>query len=195
MDYVKTLRKLLVLILFSILLLAGCGTFQIKNRAVDIEALVDYLTEEKIDRRIYSLEKRESMQSTDKEKLRANAIEQLIDEYIVMNEAKNQGLSVSDKEVQKVIEFNIETANKVQNVDFKNQLHELGLTTEEYYKDYAYESLKGKLLENKLYDEVTADTETPAQEAEEWNEFKKERIKDFRKKNDSYIKKLLDKIK
>jgi hypothetical protein len=183
------------LILFTILLLTGCGTVQTQNRAADIKALEDYLTEEKIERRMYSLEKRDSMPSTDKEKVRANAIEQLIDEYIVMNEAKKQGFSVSDKEVQKVIEFNIETANKVQNVDFKNQLYELGLTTEEYYKDYAYESLKGKLLENKLYDEVTADAETPAQEVEEWNEFKKERIKDFRKKNDSYIKKLLDKIK
>jgi SurA N-terminal domain len=182
------------LILFTILLLTGCGTAQTQNRAVDIKALEDYLTEEKIDRRIYALELRESMQSTDKEKVRANAIKLIIDEYIVMNEAKNQGFSVSDKEVQKVIEFSIETASKVQNVDFKNHLDELGLTTEEYYRDYAYESIKEKLLENKLYDEVTADTDTPDQEVEKWNEFKKELIKDFRKKNDSYIKKLLDKI-
>jgi hypothetical protein len=183
------------LILFTILLLTGCGTAQTQNRAVDIKALEDYLTDEKIDRRIYALELRESMQSTDKEKVRAYAIKLLIDEYIVMNEAKNQGLSVSDKEVQKVIEFSIETANKVQNEDFQNHLDELGLTTEEYYRDYAYESLEEKLLENKLIDEVTAGADTPAQEVEKWNEFKKELIKNFRKKNDSYIKKLLDKKK
>ncbi|MGM0855376.1 MAG: SurA N-terminal domain-containing protein [Bacillota bacterium] len=70
------------------------------------------VTENKIERRIQSLESLNSKQSLDKENIRANAIEQLIDDYILMYEAKTQGFSESDEEVQEVIEFNIEMANE-----------------------------------------------------------------------------------
>ncbi|MGD7024280.1 hypothetical protein ACQCVK_16905 [Rossellomorea vietnamensis] len=100
-----------------------------------------------------------------------------------MKLAKTQGFSVSDEEVQEVIEFNIETAKEVQNENFNNFLNEMDMTIEEYYNEYAYESIKGKLLENKLYDDKTS-------KGEEWDEFKKKVINDFREKNDTQIKNL-----
>lgn len=161
--------------LFIISLLVGCVTGGVQRGGANVEALDEYVTEERIERRIHSLESLNSMQSLDKENSRTYAIEQLIEEYILMYEAKTQGFSVSDEEVQEVIEFNIETAKEVQNENFNNFLNEMDMTIEEYYNEYAYESIKGKLLENKLYDDITS-------KGEEWDEFKKKVINDFREK-------------
>jgi hypothetical protein len=173
--------------LFAISLLVGCGICDAQKVGVNGEALDEYVTEARIERRIQSLERLNSEQSLDKENIRANAIEQLIDEYILMYEAKAQGFSVSDEEVQEVIEFNIKTAKEAPNENFNKLLNEMDMTIEEYYKEYAYESIKGKLLENKLYDDITS-------KGEVWNEFKMKVINDFREKNDTQIKKLNEKV-
>ncbi|MGD6960111.1 SurA N-terminal domain-containing protein [Rossellomorea aquimaris] len=181
------MKKFIVFMLFTMSLLVGCVIGDAQKGGVNVVALNEYVTENKIERRIQSLESLNSKQSLDKENIRANAIEQLIDDYILMYEAKTQGFSVSDEEVQEVIEFNIEMANEAQNENFHNLLNEMNMTVEEYYKEYAYESMKGKLLENKLYDDITS-------KGEEWNEFKKKVINEFREKNDTQIKNLLEKV-
>jgi parvulin-like peptidyl-prolyl isomerase len=173
--------------LFAVSLLVGCGIGDAQKVGVSGEALDEYVTEARIERRIQSLERLNSEQSLDKENIRANAIEQLIDEYILMYEAKAQGFSVSDEEVQEVIEFNIKTAKEAPNENFNKLLNEMDMTIEEYYKEYAYESIKGKLLENKLYDDITS-------KGEVWNEFRMKVINDFREKNDTQIKKLNEKV-
>jgi hypothetical protein len=185
------LHKFVLVILFIHTLLVGCGSGDKQN---GIASLSKYITEEKIEKRTHSRMNLYSMQTKNKEKVTMSVVDQLIDEYILMLEAKNQGFSVSDKEVEKVIEFNIETAAKVHNEDFENYLDNLGLTIEDYYRDYAYVSIKGKLLENKLNDHVTKDAETPELKVKKWNGFKEKLINDFRKKYDEEIKKLKDNI-
>jgi hypothetical protein len=150
--------------------------------------LDQYVTEESVERRIQSLEKRETSSPLEQDNIRVEAIEQIIDEYILMYEAKANGFSVSGEEVQEVIDSIIETAKEAQNENFQSLLDEMGMTVEEYYNEYAYESIKGKLLENKLYDDITS-------KGESWNEYKKEVIRDYRKNNEAQIKKLMKKLK
>jgi parvulin-like peptidyl-prolyl isomerase len=136
----------------------------------------------------------ESIQTKDKSKVRMAVVDQLIDEYILLLEAKNRGFSVSDEEIEKLIEFNIETAAIVQNEEFNKYLDNLGMTTEDYYRDYTYVTLKEKLLENKLNDDITKEEESPEQKVKKWNAFKEKLISDFRKKNDEEIKKLINMV-
>ncbi|WP_421378108.1 SurA N-terminal domain-containing protein [Bacillus salacetis] len=181
------MKKLIIFLLFTISFLAGCSAADSAKEVVGIETLDEYLTEERIDRRMESLERLDSYyQSTNDEDLKGDAIEQLIDEYILKYEAKARDLSVNEEEVQDVIDFNIETAKKGQNENFKNYLDEMDMTVEEYYKEYAYESIKGKLLENKLNDEITAN-------GEKWDDYKKKVIADYREKNDAEINNLMEK--
>ncbi|QWC21121.1 SurA N-terminal domain-containing protein [Bacillus haikouensis] len=180
--------KLLMVMILIILLLVGCGTGEKGNAAAGLD---EYLTEKRIEKRVGSLQKTGSGGTH----VRIQAIEQLIDEYILKAEAESQGLSVSYREIQETIEFQIGTAKKVQNKRFENDLKALNLSIEEYYQDYAYSSIKGKLLENKLYDKVTVEAETPEQEVEKWNEYKNELIKDFRNKNDAKIENVIDGLK
>ncbi|XXM73116.1 SurA N-terminal domain-containing protein [Lysinibacillus sphaericus] len=181
-------KLLLTLMFFIFSLLVGCGTGANGNAAAGLD---DYLSEERIKKRVGTLEKIGSEAAA----VRVQAIEQLIDEYILKVEAESQGLSVSDKEIQETIEFQINTAKKVQNENFDNDLKELNLSIEEYYQEYAYSSIKGKLLENKLYDKVTDGAEAPDQEVEKWNKYKSELIKDFRNKNDVKIENVIDGLK
>jgi hypothetical protein len=184
------LHKFILVILFISSLLIGCGTANHLDEKIGSASLSEYITEEEIKMRTHSRMNLESMQTVDKAKVRMNVADQLIDEYILMLEAKKRGFSVSDEEVDKVIEFNIETAAKVHNEDFKNYLDNLGMTIEDYYRDHAYESIKGKLLENKLNDHTTKDAETPDLKVKKWKGFKERLIHDFREKNAEEIKKL-----
>lgn len=181
----KLLQKLLAVMFLIISILVGCGPGANGNAAAGLN---EYLTEERIEKRVGTLQKTGSGAA----EVRVQAIEQLIDEYILKEEAESQGLSVSDKEIQETIEYQIKTAKKVQNKKFANDLKELNLSIEEYYRDYAYDSFKGRLLENKLYDKVTAEAGTPDQEVDKWDEYKSTLIKDFRNKNDTEIEKVID---
>ncbi|WP_113929640.1 SurA N-terminal domain-containing protein [Bacillus sp. P14.5] len=186
------IRENIMVMLFVFLLLAGCGTGGGQNGMEVAEAMDEATTEEKMDRRVYSLENFAPLEETDKEMIRAKAMEQLINEYILMYEAKSQGFSVSYEEIQEVIEFYIETAKEIDNEKFTSMLDEMDMSIEEYYREYAYESIKGKLLENKLNDNITAEMKTPHEQTTKWNEYKDEVIKEFRKKNAEQIKKFTD---
>jgi hypothetical protein len=188
------LHKFGFLILFITSLLVGCGTGANQNGATDIAPLSKYINEEKIEKRTHSRMNLESMQTRDKSKVRMAVVDQLIDEYILLREAKMRGFTVSDEEIEKLIEFNIETAAKVENEEFNKYLDNLGMTIEDYYRDFTYISFKEKLLENKLNDSITKEEESPEQKAEKWNAFKEKLISDFRKKNDEEIKKLIDRV-
>jgi hypothetical protein len=188
------LHKFVFVTLFISSLLAGCGTAANQNGTIDMAPLSKYINEEKIEKRTHSRMNLESMQTKDKSKVRMAVVDQLIDEYILLLEAKKREFSVSDEEIDKLIEFNIETAAKVQNEEFKTYLDSLGMSIEDYYRDYAYVKLKEKLLENKLNDDITKDEESPELKVKKWNAFKEELISEFRKKNDEQIKKLIDKV-
>jgi parvulin-like peptidyl-prolyl isomerase len=180
------LHKLSVIGILITLFLSGCGTANTLNGVEGIDKLDEYVTSEKIERIIDGRKSLNDAQGTGK----AEIIEQLIDEYILLVEAKKQGFSVSDEEVQEVINFNIETSKEAKNERFEKYLDGLGLTTEEYYREFAYKTIKEKLLENKLHDDITKDEKTQGQKLEKWNSFKEELIREYRESNKAQIEKL-----
>lgn len=107
------------------------------------------------------------------------AIDTLLNDKAVLQEAKKQKLSVSDEEVQKTISFQIENAKVIDSPEFASVLKALDLTIEEYYQDYAYEKVRGKLLENKLFDEITKGIQDPEEKAKVWEKEKQKLVKQF----------------
>lgn len=105
------------------------------------------------------------------------AIDSLLNDKAVQQEAKKQKLSVSDEEVQKTINFQMEHAKKIDSPEFTSLLKTLDITIEEYCQDYAYEKVRGKLLENKLFDEITKDIQDPEEKDKVWLKEKQKLIK------------------
>jgi hypothetical protein len=68
-------------------------------------------------------------------------------------------------------------------------LKALDLTIEEYYQDYAYEKVRGKLLENKLFDEITKDIQDPEKD-KVWLKEKQKLIKNYMAMNHVEIEQL-----
>jgi hypothetical protein len=107
------------------------------------------------------------------------AIDTLLKDKAIQHEAKKLKLSVLDEEVQKTINFQIENAKKIDSPELTSLLKGLDLTIEEYYQDYAYEKIRGKLIENKLFDEVTKDIQNPEEKGKVWNKEKQKLIKKY----------------
>jgi hypothetical protein len=183
------LQKIFIVMLLTISILLGCGTAEQQGGTIDIERLDEYVTDEKVERRMASLQQIDPKLTP--EDAQSTAIQKIIDEYILFYEAKAKELSVSEEEIQDVIEFNIETASQVQDERFNSILEEVGMTIEEYYRDYAYDSIKEKLLENKLHDEIVSQDQMPEKQVEVWNEYKKELINHFRQDHETEINQLI----
>jgi ABC-type uncharacterized transport system substrate-binding protein len=108
-----------------------------------------------------------------------NAIDTLLEAKAVQQEARKQKLSVSDEEVQKTINFQIEHAKKIDAPELTSLLKALDLTIEEYYEEYAYETIREKLIEDKLSQQLTKEVQDPEEKAKIWEREKQKLVKQF----------------
>ncbi|RZT23807.1 SurA N-terminal domain-containing protein [Fictibacillus sp. BK138] len=147
----------------------------------------EVLSEHEIEELTYFYE--HVMKKTKKEATKT-AIDRLLNDKAVQLEAKKQKLSVSDEEVQKTINIQMEHAKKIDSPELTSLLKSLDMTIEEYYQDYAYEKVRGKLLENKLFHEVTKDIQDPEEKDKVWMKEKQKLIRSFMAKNHVEIEQL-----
>jgi predicted nucleic-acid-binding protein len=132
----------------------------------------------------------EHVMKKSKKEATQTAIDTLLKDKAIQHEAKKLKLSVLDEEVQKTINFQIENAKKIDSPELTSLLKGLDLTIEEYYQDYAYEKIRGKLIENKLFDEVTKDIQDPEEKGKVWNKEKQKLIKKYMAMNHVEIEQL-----
>ncbi|MFD1356744.1 SurA N-terminal domain-containing protein [Fictibacillus halophilus] len=121
----------------------------------------------------------EHVMNKSKKEATQTAMDTLLKDKAIQQEAKKLQLSVLDEEVQKTINFQIENAKKIDSPELTSLLKALGLTIEEYYQDYAYEKIRGKLIENKLFHEVTKDVQDPEEKGKLWEKEKQKLVKQF----------------
>jgi hypothetical protein len=132
----------------------------------------------------------EHVMKKSKKEATQTAIDTLLKDKAIQHEAKKLKLSVLDEEVQKTINFQIENAKKIDSPELTSLLEGLDLTIEEYYQDYAYKKIRGKLIENKLFDEVTKDIQDPEEKSKVWNKEKQKLIKKYMAMNHVEIEQL-----
>jgi hypothetical protein len=132
----------------------------------------------------------EHVMKKSKKEATLTAIDTLLKDKAVQQEAEKQKLSVLDEEVQKTINFQMEHAKMTDSPEFTSFLNALDLTIEDYYQDYAYEKIRGKLLENKLFQEVTKDIQDPEEKGKVWNKEKQKLIKKYMAMNHVEIEQL-----
>jgi hypothetical protein len=121
----------------------------------------------------------EHVMNKSKKEATLNAIDTLLKDKAVLQEAGKQKLSVSDEEVQKKINFQMEHAKKTASPELTSLLKALDLTIEEYYQEYAYESIREKLIENKLSQQLTKEVQDPEEKAKVWEKEKQKLVKQF----------------
>jgi predicted nucleic-acid-binding protein len=132
----------------------------------------------------------EHVMKKSKKEATQTAIDTLLKDKAIQHEAKKLKLSVLDEEVQKTINFQIENAKKIDSPELTSLLKGLDLTIEEYYQDYEHEKIRGKLIENKLFDEVTKDIQDPEEKGKVWNKEKQKLIKKYMAMNHVEIEQL-----
>jgi hypothetical protein len=132
----------------------------------------------------------EHVMKKSKKEATLTAIDTLLKDKAVQQEAEKQKLSVLDEEVQKTINFQMEHAKMTDSPEFTSFLNALDLTIEDYYQDYAYEKIRGKLLENKLFQEVTKDIQDPEEKGKVWNKEKQKLTKKYMAMNHVEIEQL-----
>ncbi|WP_456273406.1 SurA N-terminal domain-containing protein [Bacillus sp. AK031] len=124
------------------------------------------------------------------------ALNELITEKALEEKAKSKGFTVDEEEINSLIEFNIKTLEESERRDeVYAQIEGMGITVREYYSEYAREAFYGKLLENKLFEDVTKDYENPADKIKKWKEEGEKTVKEFKVKNKEKIKKVKEKNK
>jgi hypothetical protein len=121
----------------------------------------------------------EHVMKKSKKEATLNAIDTLLEAKAVQQEARKQKLSVSDEEVQKTINFQIEHAKKIDAPELTSLLKGLDLTIEEYYEEYAYETIREKLIEDKLFQQLTKEVQDPEEKAKIWEREKQKLVKQF----------------
>ncbi len=179
-------HALILVINVMMFILMGCGHGQVNQG--EVASLQEYVNKERVDKLTYNYLNLEFYNITDEKAAKAKAVDQLIEYYIVETEALRRGFTVSEEEIQETINFSIEHSERIkEDEEFMTYLEGLDITIEEYYQEYTYDSIKGKLLENKLVDEVTKQADSPEQVVEMWNQFKEESITDYKKKNQQII--------
>jgi hypothetical protein len=118
------------------------------------------------------------MKKSNKEATRT-AIDTLLKDKAIQQEAEKQKLHVNEKEVQKTIDFQIKNAKLIDSPELTSLLEGLDLTIEEYYQEYAYEKIRGKLMESKLFEVVTKDIQDPDEKVKLWDKEKQKLEKQF----------------
>jgi predicted nucleic-acid-binding protein len=118
------------------------------------------------------------MKKTKKEATKI-AIDTLLENKAILQDAEKQDINVKEEELQKTIEFQTKHAKSIDSPELTLLLNGLDLTIEEYYNEYLYEKIRGKLVENKLFHEVTKDIEDPEKKNKRWDKEKQKIMKQF----------------
>lgn len=121
----------------------------------------------------------EHVMKKSKKEAAQTAIDTLLKNKAVLQEAEKQKLSVSDEEVQNTISFQMKHAKKTASPELTSLLKALDLTIEAYYEEYAYDSIHEKLIENKLSQQLTKEVEDPEEKAKVWEKEKQRLVKQF----------------
>lgn len=121
----------------------------------------------------------EHVQNKSKKEATLIAIDNLLKNKAVLQEAEKQKLSISDEEVQKTINFQMEHAKKTDSPELTSLLKTLDLTIEEYFQEYSYDNIREKLIENKLSQHLTKKVQNPEGKAKVWEKEKQKLVKQF----------------
>jgi len=122
--------------------------------------------QKELDGRIKQLEQQMSSQpgaKLDQKQLEQQALDQMISTVLVKQEAKNQGVEVSNKEVKREIESLKETLSE--DTSYKEQLKAAGLTKEEHEAMVREQLLTNKYLQNQVPQDEVEVTDEQMQEA------------------------------
>ncbi|WP_070119330.1 hypothetical protein [Bacillus marinisedimentorum] len=155
----------------------------------------DFLSQNKIDKLSYFYEHMANSRLDAGQSPTAKAIEVLIQNRALEKEAIKRGMSVYEDEIQTLIDFSIEQSKAHEDKEFNEFLNGLGITVEEYYGKYVYDRFKAKLLENKLFDEVTKNENTPQDKVTVWKKESTSIIEKFKAENKEKIEKVKEQNK
>ena len=145
----------IVLCALGLMIIGQTGFAQNKNRAIDqVIAIVDtsLVTKLELENRIALIEKqfkaanRPLPPSAD---LREQVLERLISERIQLNLAKESGVKVSDKDLDRII-GNIAGQNKLSPTEFKDKIEKEGTTFSKYKEELRKEVQLARLREREV---------------------------------------------
>ena len=145
----------IVLCALGLMILGQTGFAQNKNRAIDqVIAIVDtsLVTKLELENRITLIEKqfkaanRPLPPSAD---LREQVLERLISERIQLNLAKESGVKVSDKDLDRIV-GNIAGQNKLSPAEFKEKIEKEGSTFAKYKEELRKEVQLARLREREV---------------------------------------------
>lgn len=165
-------RIIYILILGAPLLLTACSLS-------GAESSFKYLTAQNIENGV-AFEQNYHNRETDVAK--SYVIAHLIEREAIYQQSKSRDLSVSDQEVNVVVEDMIQTTNENKPEEFQRFLDALDLSMKEYFWDYAYDKYRYSLLKNKLFERCIQEGK-----ADQWvEEFKGENQKEIKELVQTY---------
>jgi peptidyl-prolyl cis-trans isomerase SurA len=142
----------------SVFILAGLSSAsyaQNKNRSIDeVIAIVDtsLVTRLELETRIAQIEKQFKAANRtlpQADQLKSQVLERLISEKIQLNLAKESGVKVTDKDLERII-MNIAGQNKLSLEEFKSKVAKEGLTFDKYKEDLRKEVQIARLREREV---------------------------------------------
>jgi peptidyl-prolyl cis-trans isomerase SurA len=145
----------LICSVFILVGLSGASYAQNKNRSIDeVVAIVDtsLVTRIELETRIAQIEKQFKAANRTlppADQLKSQVLERLISEKIQLNLAKESGVKVTDKDLDRII-MNIAGQNKLSLEEFKAKVAKEGLTFDKYKEDLRKEVQIARLREREV---------------------------------------------
>ncbi|MFM8462058.1 MAG: SurA N-terminal domain-containing protein [Polynucleobacter victoriensis] len=145
----------IVLCALGLMIIGQTGFAQNKNRAIDqVIAIVDtsLVTKLELESRIALIErqfKAANIPLPPSNELRDQVLERLISERIQLNLAKESGVKVSDKDLDRII-GNIAGQNKLSPTEFKDKVEKEGTTFSKYKEELRKEVQLARLREREV---------------------------------------------
>ncbi|MFM6961339.1 MAG: SurA N-terminal domain-containing protein, partial [Polynucleobacter victoriensis] len=145
----------IVLCALGLMIIGQTGFAQNKNRAIDqVIAIVDtsLVTKLELENRIALIErqfKAANRPLPPSNELRDQVLERLISERIQLNLAKESGVKVSDKDLDRII-GNIAGQNKLSPTEFKDKVEKEGTTFSKYKEELRKEVQLARLREREV---------------------------------------------
>lgn len=102
-----------------------------------------------------------------REQVEQSTLEQLINERIVIIEARNEGYEAEDEEVTEQIEMFRQQADMTEGISFEDMLEDAGLTEDELFALIAESIAAQKYIEDQIDTSEFGDVEVTEQEIEE----------------------------
>ncbi|MFP4020678.1 MAG: peptidyl-prolyl cis-trans isomerase [Halanaerobium sp.] len=117
-------------------------------------------------------------------------LEQLITNELLVQEAKNRGLEVSDKEMNKIFDQQVNALKQQNNLNdeqLEEAIQQQGFESMKQYKDMFFENNMNGFLVNKLREEVVNEVNISDQEAKEYYDNNQEQYETSEQKRVSHI--------